>query len=256
MEGPFTGKVAVITGGSRGIGKAIALKLAAEGAELCLIGRNLETLQETACQSGAPARLYKTDLSIPKEVESLVERLNAELERVDILVNCAATYARAEFIPAPVEEFDKLYAVNVRAPFRLTQGLLPDLIETKGQVVFINSSVVRAPAPKVAHYAATKHALRSLADTLREEVNEKGVRVISIYPGRTAGAIQEWLFEQEKRPYKPERLLQPDDIAEMVYHALTQPCTAEMTDIYSRPFRKLLVHLLSAFAFLDFVGIV
>ena len=90
MGGTFTGKVAVITGGSRGIGKAIALKLAAEGAELCLIGRNLETLQETARQSGAPARLYQTDLSVPHEVESLVERLNAELERVDILVNCAA----------------------------------------------------------------------------------------------------------------------------------------------------------------------
>lgn len=230
--------MAVITGGSRGIGKAIALKLATEGAVLCLIGRNLETLEETARQSGAPGRLYQTDLALLHELESLVGRLNGDLERVDILVHSAGLYANAAFTRAPLEEFDRLYAVNVQAPFRLTQGLLPTLIKTQGQVVFINSRVVLQTAPRLTHYAATKHALRSLADSLREEVNELGVRVISIYAGRTAGAIQELFFQLENRPYQPERLMQLENIADIVCHALSQPRTAELTDIYTRPFLK------------------
>jgi NADP-dependent 3-hydroxy acid dehydrogenase YdfG len=248
--------VAVVTGGSRGIGKAIALKLAAEGATLCLIGRHLEMLEETARQSGVPARLYQTDLSVPEELESLVNRLQGELERVDILVHSAGAYANVEFSRAPVEEFDKLFAINVRAPFRLTQALLPALIKAQGQVVFINSIVVRKVARKLTHYAATKHALRSLADSLREEVNEAGVRVITVYPGRTAGAIQEWLFQLENRPYIPERLMQPEDIADTVYHALMTPRTAELTDIYTRPFYKLLVHLPYILPLLDFVEVI
>jgi NADP-dependent 3-hydroxy acid dehydrogenase YdfG len=254
--GTLTGQVAVLTGGSRGIGKAIALKLAAEGATLCLIGRNLETLQETARQSGFPARLYQTDLSVPDEVENLVDRLNAELERVDILVHSAGYFAKVDFIHAGVEEFDELFAVNVRAPFRLTQALLPALIKSEGQVVFINSIVIRKPAPKAAPYAATKHALRSLADSLREEINEAGVKVVSIYPGRTVGAIQERLFKLEERTYKPEMLTQPEDIAETVYHALIQPRTIEVTDIFTRPFRKLFVYLFFLYTFLDFCQIV
>ena len=236
--GTFTGQMAVITGGSRGIGKAIALKLAAKGAALCLIGRNLERLEETARQSRALVRLYQTDLAIPSELESLVGRLDAELERLDILVHSAGVYANAAFTDAPLEELDRLYAVNVRAPFRLTQGLLPTLIKTQGQVVFINSRVVLQAAPRLTHYAATKHALRSLADSLREEVSELGVRVVSIYPGRTAGAIQEWLFQLENRPYQPERLMQPENIADIACHALSQPRTVDLTDIYTRPFLK------------------
>lgn len=252
----LTGQVAVITGGSRGIGKAIALKLATEGAALSLIGRNLEALQETARQAETPASLYQTDLAVPDEVETLVARLNTELERVDILVHSAGVYANTEFSRAPVEELDKLYAVNVRAPFRLTQGLLSALIKTQGQVVFINSSVILKTSHRLAHYAATKHALRALADGLRDEVTEVGVRVVSVYPGRTAGAIQEGLFQLENRPYKPERLMQPVDIADIVYIALNQPRTAELTDIYTRPFYKLLVHFPFVYLFLDLVGIV
>lgn len=248
--------MAVITGGSRGIGKAIALKLASEGASLCLIGRNLEGLRETACQAGVPAHLYRTDLSVPDEVETLVGRLQADLVRVDILVHNAAIYDFGSIEQVSVEEFDHLFAVNVRAPFRLTQALLPALRQAKGQVVFINSMVVCRAAPNLVHYAATKHALRSLADSLREEVNEAGIKVVSIYPGRTAGAIQEWLYQVEKSPYQPDRLTQPEDLAETVFHALIQPRTIELTDVFTRPFRKLLVYFPFVYPLIELVEFV
>ncbi len=99
----------------------------------------------------------------------------------------------------------------------------------------MNSSVVNQPAPGTMTYDATKHALKGLADGLRQEVNAFGVRVISVFPGRTATPLQASLFELEGRQYVPNRLLQPEDVATMVVQALALPPTAEVTDILIRP---------------------
>ena len=90
----------------------------------------------------------------------------------------------------------------------------------------------------MAQYAATKHALRALADALREEVNERGVRVLSVFLGRTASRMQQAVHQHEKRPYNPGRLLQPSDVASMVLAALRLPRTAEVTDLHIRPMLK------------------
>jgi NADP-dependent 3-hydroxy acid dehydrogenase YdfG len=116
---------------------------------------------------------------------------------------------------------------------------LPSLVAARGQIVFINSSVGQSvKRPEVAQYAATKHALRAIADSIREEVNPKGVRVLSLYLGRTATPMQEAVAREEGRNYNPESLLQPDDVAEVVVHTLTLPRTAEVTDISIRPMLK------------------
>jgi NADP-dependent 3-hydroxy acid dehydrogenase YdfG len=137
-----------------------------------------------------------------------------------------------------VEELDALYRTNVRGPYALTQALLPMLVARRGQIVFINSSVGLAARAGVGAYAASKHALKAIADSLRAEVNPLGVRVISVYPGRTATPQQEKIYEQEGRPYQPDLLLQPEDIAKTVLNALTIPRTAEVTDIHIRPMQK------------------
>jgi NADP-dependent 3-hydroxy acid dehydrogenase YdfG len=116
--------------------------------------------------------------------------------------------------------------------------LLPMLRSRHGQVVFINSSVgTRAPA-NVGQYAATKHALKAIADSLRDEVNADGMRVLSVFLGRTATPMQAAIYEMEGRTYRPELLLQPEDVAAVVINALTLPRTAEVTDISIRPFKK------------------
>jgi NADP-dependent 3-hydroxy acid dehydrogenase YdfG len=90
----------------------------------------------------------------------------------------------------------------------------------------------------LSQYAATKHALKAIADSLREEVNAEGLRVLSVYPGRTASPMQAAVHEMEGRAYHPERLMQPEDVAAVVINALSLPRSAEVTDIYIRPLLK------------------
>jgi NADP-dependent 3-hydroxy acid dehydrogenase YdfG len=140
---------------------------------------------------------------------------------------------------ARLTDFDFQYATNVRAPYALTQRLLPSLMAARGQIVFINSSVgLTAKRPDIGQYAATKHALKAIADSLREEVNPKGLRVLTVYLGRTATPMQETISRQEGRAYHPETLLQPEDVASVVLNALMLPPTAEVTDISIRPMAR------------------
>jgi NADP-dependent 3-hydroxy acid dehydrogenase YdfG len=108
----------------------------------------------------------------------------------------------------------------------------------RGDVVFVNSTSSLGPRPGVGQFAATQAALRSVADSLRGEVNEQGVRVMSIFPGRTATGRQERLHVAEGRDYRPEDLMQAGDVAAMVATALAMPRTAEVTEIVMRPFVK------------------
>jgi NADP-dependent 3-hydroxy acid dehydrogenase YdfG len=100
------------------------------------------------------------------------------------------------------------------------------------------SALIKRSKPSFSQYDASKHALRALADSLRAEVNESGVRVLSIFLGRTASEMQEQLHDEERRNYRPELLLQPQDVASAIVSALMLPRTAEITDIHVRPMIK------------------
>jgi len=238
---PLAGQIALVTGSSQGIGKAIALELAAAGAGICLVGREPHTLEAVGEKVRATTRqafTYRADLTVDGDLQELCSGMSRDLRRLDILVHCAGLYSRGPIDQAPPEEFDALFRANVRVPYALTQALLPLLRAARGQVVFINSSVgLQAPA-KVAQFAATQHALKAIADSLRQEVNGDGVRVLSVYPGRTATPRQATIFQMEGRKYEPHLLMQPEDVASMVIHALCLPRTAEVTDISMRPLRK------------------
>jgi NADP-dependent 3-hydroxy acid dehydrogenase YdfG len=133
---------------------------------------------------------------------------------------------------------DRQYRINVRAPYMLTQALLPMLKSRRGQIVFINSSAGLNARANVSQYAATKHALKAVADSLREEINAEGLRVLSVYPGRTATPMQADVHTMEGRAYRPDRLMQPEDVAAVVINALSLPSSAEVTDIHVRPLIK------------------
>lgn len=117
-----------------------------------------------------------------------------------------------------------------------TTTLGPALTVPRGQVVFVNSSVT--PSANVGNYAASKYALRALADAFRDEVNGSDIRVLSVYPGPVASPMQEMLHDVESRTYYPERLIQPDDVASLIVHTLGLPRTVEVTDIHMRPMQK------------------
>ncbi|MCC7207672.1 MAG: SDR family oxidoreductase [Anaerolineae bacterium] len=238
MDSTLNGQTAIVTGASSGIGRTLARALGRHGVRVCLVGRNREALDYLATDIGGGACALPADLSHAEDVERLVADLTARFADLHLLVHCAGMYETARFAAARIEDFDAMYAVNVRAPFRLTQALLPALIQAQGQVVFVNSTAGLRAAAGVAQYAATKHALKALAHSLREEVNAQGVRVISVYPGRTAGPLQERLFRIEGRAYDASRLLQQDDVAQAILAALSLPRTAEVTDLTIRPFQK------------------
>jgi len=126
----------------------------------------------------------------------------------------------------------------VRAPFELTQRLLSQLKAARGQVVFVNSSAGLVARASVVQYAATKHALKAIADGLREEVNADGVRVLSLYVGRTATRMQADLHAMEGKAYDPGTLIQPEDVAALTLQVLSLPRSVEVTDINLRPLRK------------------
>lgn len=222
-------QVALITGASGGIGSAIARALAEEGVRLFLVSRNPERLT-------VAGEAFQADLTHDDQLRATAARVREVFGGVDILVHSIGLFRGGPIETSPVEDLDAQYRVNLRVPYLFTQELLPSLLERQGQVVFVNSSAGFHPARgNWGAYAATKHALRAFADSLRDEVNGRGVRVLTVFPGRTATPMQEEVHRFEGKPYDPARFLQPEDVAAAVVQALRLPRTAELTDLHLRP---------------------
>ena len=239
--GSLANQMAIVSGASSGIGRAIALGLAREETSLCLLGRDKQRLLETArtvTNSSPKVTVYQVDLSSEQDLSCLIQRLEQELEYVDVLVHAAGDIVLGDMNSSTIDDLDRQYKINLRAPYLLTQKLLPRVRARRGQVVFINSSMGVHARANVGQYAATKHALKAVADSLRDEVNPHGVRVLSVFVGRTATPMQETIYRLEKKAYDAQLLLQPEDIASVVIRALTLPRTAEVTDIHIRPLVK------------------
>jgi NADP-dependent 3-hydroxy acid dehydrogenase YdfG len=234
-------KVSLVTGASSGIGRAIALAMAKEAAGVALAGRDVERLakvSDEAGRGGAQIKSYRGDLASDEQVLGIANEIRRDFGSLDILIHSAGLFRMGTVSEAPLSDFDLLYQTNVRGPYLLTRAFLDMLVARQGQIVFINSSVGLAARAGVGAYAASKHALKAIADSLRAEVNPMGVRVISIYPGRTATPQQEKIYEMEGRQYEGDRLLQPQDVARAVLDALSMPRSAEVTDVSIRPMQK------------------
>ena len=237
MTEPLAGKVALVTGAGGGIGRAIACALVAAGAETWVVGRTQATLEETAAFAPDRVRVRPLDLTQPGQAETLVRELE-DANGLDVLVHCAGIIQHGRIEATPVDSFDDQFAANVRAFYVLAQQALPLLRRGPGYVVVVNSTIIFGKREGVAQFAATQHALRSLTDTLRQEVNADGIRVLTVFPGRTASSRQERLTAEENRPYDPDVLLQPEDLATMIIAAVTLPATAEVTELHIRPTLK------------------
>jgi NADP-dependent 3-hydroxy acid dehydrogenase YdfG len=172
-------------------------------------------------------------------VDQIASDAEHEFGGLDILVHCAGTIDHGAIANSAPQMLDVQFRSNVRLPYVVTHRLLPLLRKRTGHVVFLNSSIVSGPPrPNMSQFAASQHALRAFAETLRLEVNPHGIRVLCVYPGRTATSRQARLYEKEGRPYEADLLLQPEDIATMIVAALALPRTAEVTEIGIRPMLK------------------
>jgi NAD(P)-dependent dehydrogenase (short-subunit alcohol dehydrogenase family) len=213
----------LITGTSGGIGAATAERLTADGYRVLRVARTPQDAD------------YVADLADVDALAAVATAVRRDVSQLDALIHNAADYRRGTVATAPLEDFDGQLAVNLRAPFRLTQALLPLLIAVRGSVIFVNSSAAFSAPAELSAYSASKAGLKALADSLRAEVNDSGVRVCSIFLGRAATRMQARASAAAGAPYSPERLLQPQDIAASIAHVLALPDTAEITDLHLRP---------------------
>jgi NADP-dependent 3-hydroxy acid dehydrogenase YdfG len=228
----------VVTGATGGIGDAIARALVDEGAHVLALGRNgakLDALAASAPRDAAtPVVVDLADaVAIVRAAREVVHA-----GALHVLVHAAGVIQLGSTAELTADDLDHLYAVNLRAPYDLTRQLLPALKRERGQVVFVNSSAALRPSPLNALYASTKAGLKALAEGIRDDVNEDGVRVLTVYAGRTATTMQETVHEFEGRTWDAAYLMTPEDIATSVVHCLSLPRTAEVTDIAMRPMRK------------------
>jgi NADP-dependent 3-hydroxy acid dehydrogenase YdfG len=229
-------QAALVTGASGGIGQAIAAALAARGLRVIMTGRNMKKLRKASRTAGANTSSFVADLTTEAGRAAAASQTHPKLH---VLIHCAGVYGRSEVTALSADQWRALDAINLYAPILLTAACMPQLRAACGQVVFINSSAALTASAGLSAYGAGKRGLQAAAQALRDEVNAEGIRVVSIFPGRTDTPMQRALLEAEQRAAPPGTLMQPEDVASMVMAALDLPRTSEVTDIVMRPMRKL-----------------
>jgi 3-oxoacyl-[acyl-carrier protein] reductase len=217
-----SGKIALVTGASRGIGRATALALAEAGAQVLVhYARNVgeaDAVVEQIRAGGGKAEAIGADLAAPDGPAELARQVRAIAgERLDILVSNAGIAKSASIEATTIEDFDRLYAVNVRAPFFLVQQLLP-LLGEGSSVIFTSSRAAQAVVGTLAAYAATKGAINTLVKHLAAALGTRGIRVNAVAPGIVATDMSTITKTEEGRDYTLgiqalKRVAQADDIA-------------------------------------------
>jgi short-subunit dehydrogenase len=225
---------ALVTGASSGIGAACAEALAAAGWSLVLQGRDAERTEAVALRAralGAEAETCLADLAVDDDVARLAAATRAR--PLHALVHAAGLIRLGRVADLGTDALDAHYALNVRAPYALTRALLPNLRDAGGHVVFVNSGAGRQAKARWSAYAASKFALRALADALREE--EDALRVTTVYPGRTATPMQEAVRAAEGAEYEPEAFVQPAAVAAQIVGLLELPRPSLVSELIIRP---------------------
>ncbi|MFF9584152.1 SDR family oxidoreductase [Streptomyces achromogenes] len=225
----------VITGAGSGIGAAVARRLHARGDDLVLHARDAARAKELAAAYPG-ARTLVGDLADPDKLSWAFSHQSLP-ERVDSLLHIAGVVELGGVGELTPKSWHHQLNVNLIAPAELTRHFLPQLRAARGHVVFVNSGAGLNASAGWSGYAASKHGLKALADALRQEEHASGVRVTSVYPGRTASRMQAKVHQQEGKEYDPQKWIDPESVATTILMALDLPRDAEVHDLSVRPGR-------------------
>ena len=225
----------VLTGAGSGIGAALARRLIDRGDRLVVVARDAARAADLRAELTGSVVIV-ADLADPSSIERGVADASADLpETLDSLVHAAGIVELGTVAELPLAAWTSQVTVNLVSPAELTRLLLPRVRAARGQVVFVNSGAGLHAHPEWSAYAASKHGLRALADALRSEEAPHGVRVSSVYPGRTATPMQVRVHEQEGADYDPSRFIDVESVVAAIVVALDASPDAALTDITVRP---------------------
>lgn len=229
---------ALVTGASRGIGRVIAKQLALDGYDLALVGRDIQALNEV---SGELSQYVNTlaiqaDLSDITSCSRIVSEAAARFGGIDLLVNCAGISHKGSFTTVTPDEWDRIFAVNARAPFFICQEALPYLKQSSKPIVINIASVVgfKGYADQSA-YSSSKHALTGFTKVFAKEVQPFGIRVHLISPGGVATEM----VKKMRPDIDADELIQPEEIAEIVHFLVTRKGKGTIDQFYIRRFSGL-----------------
>ena len=234
MVQKLSGKVALVTGASSGIGRAIANTLAAEGVKVVLVGRSDERLQAVAQKlSSVETLVLPADLSIPSDVERIAAESLKRFGRIDLLLANAGLYNPGSVSEGNADAWDEMLAVNVNSVFRLIRALLPQMIERKSGDIIVTSSIAGHQVLRMeAVYSASKHAVQAFVHSLRRQVAPHNVRVGAIAPGTVLNELWGYRTPAEIEAKVATREgLRSEDVAEAVLFMLTRPANVTIRDL-------------------------
>jgi NAD(P)-dependent dehydrogenase (short-subunit alcohol dehydrogenase family) len=233
----LSGRVALVTGGSRGIGRATALALAREGAAVAAAARSAEGLDETARlvrEAGGRALALPTDITSRDDVHRMVAAATEQLGPIDILVNNAGIALFAPVLEAKPEDWQAMFAVNLIAPLLCTQAVLPSMMaRRRGWIINISSSAGIKGYVEQSGYCASKHGLLGFAKVLALETQRHGIRVHTLCPG----AVDTDMARQNRNIDDPSDWMQPEEIAETVVFLASFDGVAMIDNIVMRRFK-------------------
>jgi NADP-dependent 3-hydroxy acid dehydrogenase YdfG len=221
---PLAGTSALVTGATRGIGAAVARRLAGAGAELHLLARSHEALDAAARELGGCA--WPADLEDAEQLAGVLERLaQSRGEPPDVVVNAAGVFEMAPLAETPLALFDRALGANLRGPFVVIRTLLSGMLRRgSGTIVSVGSVAGHRAFPSNGAYSASKFGLRGMHEVLAEELRGTGVRATLIEPAATDTSVWD-PYRPDERPDLPDRadMLSPADVAEAVLFAVTRP---------------------------------
>ena len=227
---------ALVTGASKGIGRVIAEQLAADGYDLALVGRDTAALKEVKAAVNTGAVCIEADLSDINSCSRIVEETVKAFGGLDLLVNCAGLSHKGSFTTVTPEEWDRIFAVNARAPFFISQAALPYLKQSEKPIVINVASVVGFKGyADQSVYSSSKHALTGFTKVFAKEVQPFGIRVHLISPGGVATEM----VKKMRPDINAEELIQPEEIAEIVHFLVTRKGKGTIDQFYIRRFSGL-----------------
>ena len=235
----LAGKTAIVTGASSGIGEATARLLAAEGCNVVLAARREDRLNSLAARLGEGALAVPTDVTDAAACAALVARALERFGSLEILVNNAGVGLYGSVANGEPEDWRKMFDVNVLGVLYTTRAAVRHMLyRSSGDIVFVSSLAGRrVPHPNGTVYAATKHAITAIAEGLRMDLHDKGIRVINVEPGLVRTEFPESSHPSAREYYEEKAYapLETDDIAAAVIYAVSQPQRVSVNEVAVRP---------------------